>query len=141
MKKILISTCTLALLFLSGCAHQNLNRDEVVVDETDYVMTTDDSCTGAVDCVTDAESCKDYSDDKCYGGVKQEYVVKGCKVTIYDNGPVRMVHEKTGQFCNAPIPEDHDFGSDTRIYTENGCTVTEQVNRKTGLSTASMDCP
>lgn len=34
------------------------------------------------------------SEDEMYGGIQQEYVVKGCKVTIYNDGPVKMVNVK-----------------------------------------------
>jgi len=49
------------------------------------------------------------SEDEMYGGIQQEYVVKGCKVTIYNDGPVKMVNVKTDQPCNAPLPKDHKF--------------------------------
>jgi len=49
------------------------------------------------------------SDDEMYGGIEQEYVVKGCKVTIYNDGPVKMVNVKTDQPCDAPLPKDHKF--------------------------------
>lgn len=49
------------------------------------------------------------SEDEMYGGIQQEYVVKGCKVTIYNDGPVKMVDVKTDQPCNAPLPKDHKF--------------------------------
>ncbi|NUF35574.1 hypothetical protein HUN19_16435 [Acinetobacter oleivorans] len=49
------------------------------------------------------------SEDEMYGGIQQEYVVKGCKVTIYNDGPVKMVNVKTNQPCDAPLPKDHKF--------------------------------
>lgn len=49
------------------------------------------------------------SEDEMYGGIQQEYVVKGCKVTIYNDGPVKMVNIKTEQPCDAPLPKDHKF--------------------------------
>jgi hypothetical protein len=49
------------------------------------------------------------SEDEMYGGIQQEYVVKGCKVTIYNDGPVNMVNVKTDQPCDAPLPKDHKF--------------------------------
>ncbi len=49
------------------------------------------------------------SEDEMYGGIQQEYVVKGCKVTIYNDGPVKMVNIKTDQPCDAPLPRDHKF--------------------------------
>lgn len=35
------------------------------------------------------------SEEEMYDGIQQEYVVKGCKVTIYNDGPVKMVNVKT----------------------------------------------
>ncbi|MBJ9421260.1 hypothetical protein I5559_12765 [Acinetobacter oleivorans] len=49
------------------------------------------------------------SEDEMYGGIQQEYVVKGCKVTIYNDGPVKIVNVKTDQPCDAPLPKDHKF--------------------------------
>ena len=74
-----------------------------------------------------------------YGGIKKQYVVKGCQVTIYNDGPIQMVHEKTGQPCNAPIPKDHQFSKSTRSYQQNGCTVTEFAAAD-GMGDAVMDC-
>lgn len=48
-------------------------------------------------------------EDEMYGGIQQEYVVKGCKVTIYNDGPVKMVNVKTDQPCDAPLPKDYKF--------------------------------
>ncbi len=79
------------------------------------------------------------SEDEMYGGIKQEYVVKGCKVTIYNDGPVKMVNVKTDKPCNAPIPKDHKFSKETRTYQENGCTITES-KAADGISDAVMDC-
>ena len=74
-----------------------------------------------------------------YGGIKKQYVVKGCQVTIFNDGPIQMVHEKTGQPCNAPIPKDHQFSKSTRSYQQNGCTVTEFAAAD-GMGDAVMDC-
>ena len=79
------------------------------------------------------------SEEEMYGGIKQEYVVKGCKVTIYNDGPVKMVNVKTDKPCNAPIPKDHKFSKETRTYQENGCTITES-KAADGISDAVMDC-
>ena len=79
------------------------------------------------------------SEDEMYGGIKQEYVVKGCKVTIYNDGPVKMVNVKTDKPCNAPIPKDHKFSKETRTYQENGCTITES-KAADGITDAVMDC-
>jgi hypothetical protein len=79
------------------------------------------------------------SEDEMYGGIEQEYVVKGCKVTIYNDGPVKMVNVKTDKPCDAPIPKDHKFSKETRTYQENGCTITES-KAADGISDAVMDC-
>lgn len=79
------------------------------------------------------------SEDEMYGGIKQEYVVKGCKVTIYNDGPVKMVNVKTDKPCNALIPKDHKFSKETRTYQENGCTITES-KAADGITDAVMDC-
>lgn len=79
------------------------------------------------------------SEEEMYGGIKQEYVVKGCKVTIYNDGPVKMVNVKTDKPCNAPLPKDHKFSKETRTYQENGCTITES-KAADGISDAVMDC-
>lgn len=60
----------------------------------------------ACDAVT---SVAPVSDDERYGGIEQEYVVKGCKVTVYNDGPVKMVDVKTDQPCDAPLPKGHKF--------------------------------
>ncbi|MHC3135000.1 hypothetical protein ACWPO0_03810 [Acinetobacter nosocomialis] len=49
------------------------------------------------------------SEDEMYGGIEQEYVVKDCKVTVYNDGPVKMVDVKTDQPCDAPLPKGHKF--------------------------------
>ena len=79
------------------------------------------------------------SEDEMYGGIEQEYVVKGCKVTIYNDGPVKMVNVKTDKPCNAPLPKDHKFSKETRTYQENGCTITES-KAADGITDAVMDC-
>ena len=148
MKKII---CFISMsLFLLGCASQNINHERTNTsgtgDSFDSVQSDIDPCTGIDNCIVAAEDCDESPNAQAcnvrpnYGGIKQEYVVKGCKVTIYNDGPVRMVHEKTGQFCNAPIPEDHDFGGEEKVYKKDGCTVTEYIS-KDGLGTATMDCP
>lgn len=74
-----------------------------------------------------------------YGGIKKQYVVKTCQVTIFNDGPIQMIHEKTGQPCNAPIPKDHQFSKPARSYQQNGCTVTEFAAAD-GMGDAVMDC-
>ncbi|WP_336936330.1 hypothetical protein [Acinetobacter beijerinckii] len=92
------------------------------------------------DATTDVVTAVDADQDSLqYGGIKSQYVVKGCKVTIYNDGPIQMVNEKTDQPCNAPIRKDHQFSKTTRTYQENGCAVTESVAAD-GLSDAVMNC-
>ena len=79
------------------------------------------------------------ADEDRYGGIQQEYVVKGCKVTIYNDGPVKMVNEKTDEPCDAPLPKDHQFSKDVHTYQENDCMITEHVAMD-GASDATMDC-
>jgi hypothetical protein len=76
-----------------------------------------------------------------YGGIQQEYTVKGCKVTVYNDGPVKMVDEKTDEPCNAPLPKDHQFSKSKEVHTyqENDCIVTEQISMD-GAADATMDC-
>lgn len=49
------------------------------------------------------------SEDVMCGDIQQEYVVKGCKVTIYNDGPVKMVNVKTDQPCDASLPKGYKF--------------------------------
>ncbi|EPF80099.1 hypothetical protein [Acinetobacter rudis] len=98
------------------------------------------SCTvAAVSCDDDpnAEVC---NVQPTYGGIKQRYVVKGCRVTIYNDGPVEMVHEKTGKWCDAPLPKDHVFNQPTRSYQDNsGCQISEYTS-VSGLGVGVADC-
>ena len=61
-------------------------------------------------------------------------------MTIYNDGPIQMVNEKTDQPCNAPIPKDHQFTKMSRIYQENGCNMTESTAAD-GIRDVVMDCP
>ncbi len=79
------------------------------------------------------------TDEDRYGGIQQEYVVKGCKVTIYNDGPVKMADEKTDEPCDAPLPKDHQFSKEVHTYQENDCMITEHVAMD-GTSDATMDC-
>lgn len=106
--------CVVSSLFFIGCATQS-SKPTSAIQISEAQMTAEEACDVALD--ADA--------DQRYGGIKQEYVVNGCKVTIYNDGPIQMVNEKTDQPCDAPIPKDHQFSKITRIYQENGCTITE----------------
>lgn len=47
------------------------------------------------------------SEDEMYGGIQQECVIKGCNVTIYNKGPVKIVNVKTDQPCDVPLLKGH----------------------------------
>jgi hypothetical protein len=110
-------------------AMEAAEAEAVPASDTEAACRADDAC--------DVASA--VSDDERYGGIEQEYIVKGCKVTIYNDGPVKMVNVKTGKLCNAPIPKDHKFSKETRTYQENGCTITES-KAADGITDAVMDC-
>ncbi len=137
MKTGLMIFCAISTLFSVGCVsqiaestHANPISDDLAVARAiESACQIDDTCDLAID-VSDADE---------NGGIKQQYTVKGCQVTIYNDGPIKMVNEKTDQPCNAPIPKDHDFGGIKRVYQENGCTITEYTH-KNGIGDATMDC-
>ena len=99
-------------------------------------------CVGNDCAVSVAVSCDDEPDaEVCnvqptYGGIKQQYVVKGCQVTIYNDGPVRMVNEKTGEWCDAPIPKDHDFNPthSQSLPSAGTCSISEAVDAAAGAA-------
>ena len=116
-------------LLLGGCASSaSVSNPVGVVSAEESGAATDVAIAAAAD-----------QDDSQYGGIKKQYVVKGCKVTIYNDGPVQMVNEKTDQPCNAPIPKDHQFSKTARSYQKNGCTITEFTSAD-GTGDAMMDC-
>ncbi|QHH99179.1 hypothetical protein [Acinetobacter dispersus] len=115
-------------LLLGGCASSPAGSEQGNVSSVE---------SAAADAVI-ADAADDDSGQK-YGGIKKQYVVKGCQVTIYNAGPIQMVHEKTGQPCNAPIPKDHQFSKVSKTYTQNGCKVTEFASAD-GTGDAIMDC-
>jgi len=80
-------------------AMEAVGAEAVEVGEDEAACRADEAC--------DVASA--VSEDEMYGGIQQEYVVKGCKVTIYNDGPVKMVNVKTDQPCDAPLPKDHKF--------------------------------
>lgn len=103
--------------------------------EADVAMNAEAACRADQAC----DVASDFSEDNLYGGIQKEYVVKGCKVTIYNDGPIKMVNVKTDQPCNAPIPKDHQFSKTTRTYQEDGCTITEFMSAD-GIGEAMKDC-
>lgn len=103
----------------------------------DLQMTADAAVDTAIS-TTAVVACRgddDCNSDTLYGGIKQTYVVEGCKVTIYNDGPVKMVDENTDEPCDGPIPADHVFSEVSRSTQQNGCTVTEYQS-----GDAVMDC-
>lgn len=80
-------------------AMEAAGAEAVEVGEEEAACRADEAC--------DVASA--VSEDEMYGGIQQVYVVKGCKVTIYNDGPVKMVNVKTDQPCDAPLPKDHKF--------------------------------
>jgi hypothetical protein len=83
----------------AGDAMEAAGAEAVEAGEEEAACRADEAC--------DVASA--VSEDEVYGGIQQEYVVKGCKVTIYNDGPVKMVNVKTDQPCDAPLPKDHKF--------------------------------
>lgn len=110
-------------------AMEAAGAEATVASDAEAACSADDAC--------DVASA--VSEDERYGGIEQEYVVKGCKVTIYNDGPVKMVNVKTNKPCDASIPKDHKFSKETRTYQENGCTITESKYAD-GIADAVMDC-
>ena len=110
-------------------AMEAAGAEATVASDAEAACSADDAC--------DVASA--VSEDERYGGIEQEYVVKDCKVTIYNDGPVKMVNVKTNKPCDAPIPKDHKFSKETRTYQENGCTITESKYAD-GIADAVMDC-
>ncbi|WP_151716934.1 hypothetical protein [Acinetobacter sp. TUM15071] len=116
-------------LLLGGCASSPAGSEQGNVSSVE---------SGAAADAVIADAADDDSGQQ-YGGIKKQYVVKGCQVTIYNDGPIQMVHEKTGQPCNAPIPKDHQFSKVSKTYTQNGCKITEFASAD-GIGDAMMDC-
>ena len=140
------SKLALALLLMMGISNTYAKKQSVgaQVQEAaaEAIEAAGAEVAGAGALCRADEACdvaSDASEDEMYGGIEQEYVVKGCKVTIYNDGPVKMVNVKTNKPCNAPIPKDHKFSKETRTYQENGCTITES-KAADGISDAVMDC-
>jgi len=115
-------------LLLGGCASSPAGSEQGNVSSVESGAAADAVITDAAD-----------DSGQQYGGIKKQYVVKGCQVNIYNAGPIQMVHEKTGQPCNAPIPKDHQFSKVSKTYTQNGCKVTEFASAD-GTGDAIMDC-
>ena len=134
----------ISLLGFTGCMSQ-LSTQSSAVNVSETNAYDESACTAENNCEVAAASCDENSSGGVcnvqpkYGGIKQQYVVEGCKVTIYNDGPIRMVDEQTDEPCDAPIPKDHQFTKETRSYQEDGCTVTESVAAN-GLAVGTTDC-
>ena len=138
MKIKFMTLCGVASLLCIGCTTQTAQSSHVSQMQEDIAVVK--AAEGACRVNDACDVVSDISDEGQYGGIKKEYTVKGCKVTIYNDGPIKMVNEKTDQPCNASIPKDHDFGGTKRVYKENGCTITE-YKQKNGVVDATQDCP
>ena len=156
--RLRIFTKTWIIIFLMmGLSNTYAKKQSSMQDEEVMILAEESACQADPTCETtrdaiatvnigsacsENDSCdiaSSASEDAYYGGIEREYVVKGCKVTIYNDGPVKMVNEKTDEPCNAPLPKDHKFSKETRTYQENGCTITES-KAADGISDAVMDC-
>ncbi|ENX39234.1 hypothetical protein [Acinetobacter sp. NIPH 2100] len=130
MKRYYLMTLS-AVLMLGGCTNLASTSEKQAVASSDHEIGA------AADAVIADAAGEDNGQQ--YGGIKKQYVVKGCQVTIYNDGPIQMVDEKTDQPCNAPIPKDHQFSKVSKTYTQNGCKVTE-FSSADGTGDAIMDC-
>ena len=140
-KILMVSICS---IFCVACSSKTQVNSSVDVASTslDEAVNTVEAQAAAIEACRADKTCdvaSDFSDEQLYGGIQKEYTVKGCKVTIYNNGPVKMVDEKTDKPCDAPIPKDHVFSKKSRSYQENGCTITEYESAD-GAGDATMDC-
>ena len=143
MKYWIMSILLLSQGILIPHSYANINdNDEVTAEAVSQASETHQTAMDEEIACRASENCEvatDVSEAEYYGGIKQEYVVKGCKVTIYNDGPVKMQNEKTGEFCNAPIPEDHKFHKEARTYQKDGCMITEYTAAD-GVISGTPDC-
>ena len=97
-------TQSIAVIILMTSISSSYAQNQDAAEQVDVAQQT-------AACIAD-EACDvatSVSEDEMYGGIQQEYTVKGCKVTVYNDGPVKMVDEKTDEPCNAPLSKDHQF--------------------------------
>ena len=156
--RLRIFTKTWIIIFLMmGLSNTYAKKQSSMQDEEVMILAEESACQADRTCETtrdaiatvnigsacsENDSCdiaSSASEDAYYGGIEREYVVKGCKVTIYNDGPVKMVNEKTDKPCNAPIPKDHKFSKKINTYEDNGCIITESVAAD-GIIDAIKDC-
>ena len=132
-------TQSIAVIILMTSISSSYAQNQDAAEQVDVAQQTAEYAA----CIAD-EACDvatSVSEDEMYGGIQQEYTVKGCKVTVYNDGPVKMVDEKTDEPCNALLPKDHQFSKSKEVHTyqENDCIVTEQISMD-GAADATMDC-
>ena len=138
MKNLMKSVIIVFLMMNISNAYAKKQQSADHVEEAQAAVSTVDAA-----CIAD-QACDVATavlEDEMYGGIKQEYIVKGCKVTIYNDGPVKMVDEKTDEPCDAPLPKDHQFSKSREVgtYQENDCIITEQIGMDSAAD-ATMDC-
>ncbi len=107
MQLMLRITQLIAVIVLMTSISNSYAQNQDIAESVDVVPQTAEY----VACITD-ETCDvatSVSEDEMYGGIQQEYKVKGCKVTVYNDGAVKMVDEQTDEPCNALLPKDHQF--------------------------------
>ena len=100
-------TQSIAVIILMTSISSSYAQNQDAAEQVDVAQQTAEYAA----CIAD-EACDvatSVSENEMYGGIQQQYTVKGCKVTVYNDGPVKMVDEKTDELCNAPLPKDHQF--------------------------------
>lgn len=107
MQLWLRTTQSIAVIILMTSISSSYAQNQDAAEQVDVAQQTAEYAA----CIAD-EACDvvtSVSEDEMYGGIQQEYTVKGCKVTVYNDGPVKMVDEKTEEPCNALLPKDHQL--------------------------------
>ena len=107
MQLMLRITQMITIIILMTSISISYAKNQDATEQVDMAQQTADYAACMADDACDVATS--ISEDEMYGGIQQEYTVKGCKVTLYNDGPVKMVDEKTGEPCNAPLPKDHQF--------------------------------
>lgn len=100
-------TQSIAVIILMTSISSSYAQNQDAAEQVDVAQQTAEYSACIADEACDVATY--VSEDEMYGGIQQEYTVKGCKVTVYNDGPVKMVDEKTDEPCNAPLPKDHQF--------------------------------
>ena len=132
-------TQSIAVIILMTFISSSYAQNQDAAEQVDVAQQTAEYAARIADEACDVATS--VSENEMYGGIQQEYTVKGCKVTVYNDGPVKMVDEKTDEPCNAPLPKDHQFSNSKEVHTyqENDCIVTEQIGMD-GAADATIDC-